>query len=196
MASVGRMVKESIVEECSSEIAKWPNFFVTSITRLPAPDADALRQRLDSSQARLIVINRRLGRRAVESLNIHGLAELLEGSVGIVLAGDDALSAAKLIVEFRKAHEAHLEVRGGVADGRLLDQRRVEELASLPPKPVLLAQLVATIEALLADLIMTIERLIGDVAWIAEQAAAKKPALSAPTTQLTITAQEEDTPHA
>lgn len=175
MPSLGRMVKESILEECALELSKRPNFFVTGINRLAAPDADALRQKLHGSQAHLIVINRRLGRRAVEPLKIPGLVELFEGSVGIVLAGGDALPTAKLIVEFRKTHEAQLTVRGGVIDGQLLDQSRVEELASLPPKPMLLAQLVATIESPLADLIMTIERLIGDVAWTAEQAAAKRP---------------------
>ena len=120
-----------------------------------------------------------------------GLKELLEGSIGLVLSGDDVLQTAKLIVEFRKTHEEQLSVRGAVIDGQLLDQSRVEQLAQLPPKPVLLAQVVATIESPIADLIFTIERLIGDIAWIAEQAVAKKPA-EAPTPE-TPTKHEEGT---
>ena len=64
-------------------------------------------------------------------------------------------------------------------DGQLLDSQRVEQLALLPPKPVLLAQLVATIESPMADLIFTIERLIGDLAWTIEQTAAKAPSATA-----------------
>lgn len=174
MASVGRMVKESIVEELSTALSKQPNFFVTSITRLPASEADVFRRKLSASQAHLIMVNRRLGRRVLKPLNIAGLQELLEGSVGFVLAGGDVLPIAKLIVEFRKAHAEGIAVRGALIDGALLDTPAVETLASLPPKPMLLAQVVATIESPIADLIFTIERLIADVAWVVEQAAKPK----------------------
>ena len=44
MPSVGRMVKESIVEELSQTLSKRPNVFVTSFNRLSSPEADLLRQ--------------------------------------------------------------------------------------------------------------------------------------------------------
>ena len=191
MPNVGRMVKESSVEELSTQLAEQPNFFVTAVNRLSAPEADTLRQKLYASRSHLVVVKRRLGERALQGLNVAGLKELLEGSIGLVLSGDDVLQTAKLIVEFRKTHEEQLSVRGAVIDGQLLDQSRVEQLAQLPPKPVLLAQVVATIESPIADLIFTIERLIGDIAWIAEQAVAKKPA-EAPTPE-TPTKHEEGT---
>ena len=191
MARVGRMVKEAGVEELATALASRPNFFIAGVNRLPASDADAFRKQLVTSQARLVVVKRRLGRRAVERLKIDGLLSLFEGSVGFVLAGNDPLLAAKLLVEFRKAHEERLSVRGAVIDGQLLDPRRVEELAQLPPRPALLAQVVMTLEAPLADVIFTLERLIGDIAWLAEQAAAAKPAPAAePAAPETPTTQE------
>lgn len=174
MARVGRMVKEASVTELSSRLSERPNVFVTTITRLSATEADLLRQKLHASQARLIMIKRRLGHRAVETLKIAGLAELLQGSVGFVLAGDQVLQVAKVIVEFRKSREDQLSVRGAFIDGQLLDTRRVEELAQLPPKPILLAQVVGLLEFPLADVIFTLEQLVGDVAWVAEQAAARE----------------------
>lgn len=173
MASIGRKVKEAIVEELSTELSKRRNFFVTALNRLPASETDALRQKLFASHAHLIMVSRRLGRRAIEPLNIAGLTGLLEGSVGLVVTGEESLPAAKIIVEFRRAHEERMSVKGGLIDGQLLDGSTVEQLAGLPPKPVLLAHVAATIESPIADVIMTIERLIGDPAWIAEQAAAK-----------------------
>ena len=173
MAGVGRLVKESIVEELSAHLAERPNVFVTSMTRLPASEADALRQKLHQSQARLVMINRRLGRRAVEPLKIPGLTDLLEGSVGLVLVGENFLPAAKQIHEFWKTHGEQLWIKGALVDGQLLDAKRVEELANLPPKPVLLAQVAATIESPIAAVIATIERLLGDVAWLLERAAEK-----------------------
>lgn len=173
--TVGRKVKEAIVEELSTELSKRPNLFVTDINRLTAPEADVLRQRLYAAQAHLIMVGRRLGRRAIEPLHMTGLTELLEGSVALVFAGGDVLPIAKIIVEFRKTHEEQLRVRGAVVDGQFLDTGAVEQLAYLPTRPVLLAQVVATLESPISDVIMTLERLIGDIAWIMEQAAAKKP---------------------
>jgi len=176
MARIGRMVKEASVTELSSRLSERPNFFVTTINRLSATEADQLRQKLFASQARLIMTKRRLGHRAAEALKIGGLSELLQGSVGFVLAGEDVLQAAKIIVEFRKSHEERLALRGALIDGQLLDTHRVEELAQLPPKPMLLADVVGVVESLLADVTWTLERLLGEVMWAAEQAAAQKPA--------------------
>lgn len=175
MAKVGRLVKEGSVREIAAQLSGRPNFFITAINRLAAPDADTLRRQLFGSKAHLLVVKRKLGQRAVGGLNVAGLSELLDGSIGIVLADADALATAKLLVEFRKTHEEALAVRGAVIDGQLLDAARVEQLAQLPPKPVLLAQVAATIESPIADVIFTLERLIGDIAWLAEQAAAKRP---------------------
>jgi large subunit ribosomal protein L10 len=175
MAKVGRMVKDGSIQEIAAQLSERPNFFITAINRLSAPDADTLRRQLFGSKAHLLVVKRRLGQRAVSGLNVAGLSELLEGSVGIVLVETDVPAAAKRLVEFRKTHEAGLAVRGAVVDGQLLDASWVERLAQLPPKPVLLAQVVATIEAPIADVIFTVERLIGDIAWLAEQVASQKP---------------------
>lgn len=175
MSTVGRLVKESIVEDVSSHLSEESNVFVTAVNRLKASDADVFRQKLYATHAHLIVVKRRLGQRTVSQLKITGLPELLEGSVGLIFAKGDVLPTAKLIMEFRKTHEEQLIVRGALVDGQLLDTARVEALAKLPPKPVLLAEVLGMIEAPIAQLIMTIEQLIGDVAWIAEQAAAAKP---------------------
>ena len=175
MPRVGRMVKESMVKELSTTLSERPNVFVTALNRLPATEANTLRQRLHTSRAQLVVIQRRLGQRAFAQSHLVDFAQLLEGSVGLVLPSEDVLPIAKLIVEFIKSHENQLSLRGAIIDGQLLDRARVEQLASLPPRPMLLAQVVATIESPMADVIFTVERLIGDLAWVAEQAATKKP---------------------
>lgn len=180
MASVGRAVKASMIETLGEHMTERPNLFVTTVNRLSAPEADQLRQKLHASKARLVMIKRRLGQRAVEPLKMAGLRELLEGSIGFVLGGGEALPLAKLLVDFQKTHEEHLVIRGALIDGQLLDQRHVEQLAALPPKPALLTQVVFTIESPLADVIFTIERLIGDLMWNVEQIAAAKPAAAPP----------------
>ena len=194
MAGVGRTVKESMIETLGEHLSQQPHLFVTTVNRLAAPEADQLRHALHASQARLVIIKRRLGQRAVAPLKIAGLAELLEGSIGFVLAGGEALPLAKLLVEFQKTHEEHLVVRGALLDGQLLDWRHVAQLATLPPKPALLTQVVLTVESPLADVMLTIERLIGDLMWHIEQVAAKHPATSPPEAAASPTAASSEAP--
>ena len=184
MPKVGRLVKESSVRDIAGGISERPNFLVTSINRLPASEADRLRQALSGVQGRMIVVKRRLGRRAIEGLKLPGVGDnlfaLLEGTVGLVLPKDDLLPVAKALVEFIKAHEDQLTVRGGLFDGQVLDKHRVEELASLPSKAVLLAQVLGTIEAPIAQLIATVEQLISDLIYGIDELAKKKPLPAAP----------------
>lgn len=185
MASIGRMVKESIVRDATSGLTQQSNLFIASVNRLPASEANIFRQKLSGSQARLVMIKRRLGKQALASLKITGFDDLLKGSVGFIIPmGDDVLQVAKALVEFGKAHEEQMSIQGGQIEGQMLDAKGIKALADLPAKPVLLAQVLGTLEAPIADVIFTIERLIGDLAWIAEEAGKAKPA--APTAAATI----------
>ena len=62
MASIGRMVKESIVRDAAAGLTQKSNLFIASVNRLPASEANSFRQKLHGSQARLIMIKRRLGK--------------------------------------------------------------------------------------------------------------------------------------
>jgi large subunit ribosomal protein L10 len=175
MATAGRAVKEQMVTEVSNRLKERPTFIVTNVGRLPGSKTDALRKQLRMADARLLVLSHRLGLRSLEPLKLGDLEPLFEGSVGLVLPSDDLAPTAKVIVEFIKANQDLLVIRGALLDGQVLDAKRVEQLASLPPKPVLRAHVLAAIEGPLAQLISVVEQLIGDVAWVTEQAAAKAP---------------------
>lgn len=179
MAKVGRLVKDQMVQELTSALGERPNFFVTSIGRLDAVEADGLRKKLRSMRSRLIMVKRTLGVRGLTAVKTEEPISLLEGSVGFVVPEEDVLPVAKLIVEFAKAGEEKLAVRGGWIDGQLLDQRRVEQLASLPPKPQLIAELIGVLESPMSDLVFTIEQVLRDVPWVLDEVSKSRPAAAA-----------------
>jgi large subunit ribosomal protein L10 len=175
MAKVGRLVKDIMVRDVEAALQQQPTFFVTSLGPLPAVETDGLRKRLAGAQARMLVVKRTLGLRGVSALAGDGASALFSGSIALVLPSDqDVLPTAKVLVEFAKANQEKFTVRGGFVEGQLLNAKRVEELAGLPGRPQLMAQVVGALEAPISDLIFTIERLIGDIAWIVEEAAKKQ----------------------
>ncbi len=178
MAKVGRLVKDMVVQQITSTLKERPSFFVTTMGPLPAADADSLRKRLASSQARMVMVKRRLGLRGVADLKIDGMPDLFTGSIALVFPGEDIVPAAKLLVEFAKANQDKVIIRGGVVEGQLLNTKRVEEVASLPSRPQLLANVVGAIEAPMTDLIFTVERVLGDLAYVLEEAGKRQLAAS------------------
>ena len=175
MPKVGRLVKEVMVQELTSQLRARQNFFVAGIGRLSATEADTLRKRLQGMQARMLMVKRTIGLQGLTALKIDGgVTRMLEGSVALVFPGEDMVPAAKLLADFAKQEQEKLTIRGGLVDGRVLDVRQFTELAGLPPKPQLMAQLVGILEFPLADVVFTLERVLGELPWVLEEAAKKQ----------------------
>ena len=174
MAQAGKLLKEAMARELRDELGRRPNFVVTSLGGLQAVEADALRKQLSTVKARMLMVKRTIGARVLSGLEGNGkTSELLAGSVVLVLSEQDAGPAAKILSRFAKSHEGKLAVRGGWVEGRLLDAAAMEELASLAPKPQLIAQLIGTLESPVTDLIFTIEAIPSELVWILEEASKK-----------------------
>ena len=177
MAKVGRVVKERMVEELAEALKGSSSVLIASMGPLKAAETDSLRKRLRGSQARMFVAKRTLGERSLDALSAGDrLATLLSGSVAFVIPGEDVVKTAKIVVEFAKANEGKLTVRGGLVEGQILNNKSVEEIASLPSKPQLIANLVGALESPFTSLIWTLEHHMSDLAWVVEEAAKTKPA--------------------
>jgi large subunit ribosomal protein L10 len=80
-----------------------------------------------------------LARRAVAGTPFEGVADQMTGPL-IYGFSVDAVAAAKVVADFAKTNDK-LVIRGGAFAGKTLDVNGVKELASIPSKEVLLAQL-------------------------------------------------------
>ena len=190
MPKVGRQVKESMVQELTSALKERPVFFVASVGPLQAGDADTLRKRLSGVQARLLMMKRTLGLQGIRALKLDQTEGLFDGSVTLVLPGEDIIPAAKLLFDFAKEAQDKLTIRGGFIDGELFDQKRLKELADLPSRPVLIAQLIGVIEFPISDVVVTLEAAISELAWVIEEASKKKPVAPTPAPAATTAAVE------
>lgn len=180
MAQVGRLVKELMVQELTAELRGRSNFFVASVGRLSANETDTLRKRLRASQSKMLMVKRTLGLHGFSALKLDAVGGLLGGSVALILPGEDLIPVAKLLVDFAKADQEKLSLKGGWVEGQLLDRKRLEELASLPPKPQLIAEVIFGIEGPMADLVMTLEAVLSEPVFVLEEAGKRKPAEAQP----------------
>ena len=59
---------------------------------------------------------------------------------------EDAVAAAKVVADFAKTNDK-LVIRAGAFGGKVLDVNGVKQLANIPPKEVLLAQLLGLMQS-------------------------------------------------
>ncbi len=182
MAQAGRLIKESMARELTEALGEQSNFVVTSLGALPAADADILRKQLSTVKARMRMVKRTIGAKVLSGLaSKEKTAELLTGSVILVLTEDDAGPAAKILSQFSKSNEGKLSIQGGWVEGRLLDSAEMQAFANLPPRLQLIAQLIGTLDAPVTDLIFTLETICSELVWVLEEASKKVGVSSAAT---------------
>lgn len=112
----------------------------TDYRGLKTAELTALRRRLRESKSEFHVVKNTLGIRAAEQAQRPALPQLLNGPTGLVLSFGDEAETARSLSEYIRTSRLNLPVRGGLLGNRLLQPADVQMLATLPPREVVLAQ--------------------------------------------------------
>jgi len=104
-----------------------------------------LRANARSNGVSLSVLKNTLARRAVAGSPFEVVADQMTGPL-IYGFSVDAVAAAKVVADFAKTNDK-LVIRGGAFAGKALDVNGVKQLASIPSKEVLLAQLLGLMQS-------------------------------------------------
>ena len=137
--SLNRSEKEAVISEVTSLAAKAQTLVIAEYRGITVAAMDQLRVKARSSGVSLSVLKNTLARRAVAGSPFEVAGDQMTGPL-IYGFSEDAVAAAKVVADFAKTNDK-LVIRGGVYGGKVLDQNGVKQLASIPSKEVLLAQL-------------------------------------------------------
>lgn len=128
------------------------SFFITDYQGLNVADITVLRRNLRESNIRYLVAKNTLLRLAARDAGKDGLDKYFEGPTAVAFAEDDPTVAAKILHDSYKDKELP-RVKVFVVDDHTHQPEDVKRLADLPPKPILLSQLVAVVESPLTQLV-------------------------------------------
>jgi len=108
---------------------------------LKVKEFNELRGDLHKLGSKCYVLKNRLIKKAGERKTVNPLSKMrLSGDTAVVAGSGDAGEVAKSLSAFAKKYTA-VAAKGGLYEGAVLSKAEVELLASLPPKPILQAQL-------------------------------------------------------
>ena len=137
--SLNRSEKEAVITEVTGLAAQAQTLVMAEYRGVTVADMTKLRSTARSQGVSLSVLKNTLARRAVAGSPFEVATEQMTGPL-IYGFSVDAVAAARVVADFAKTNDK-LVIRGGAYGGKALDVNGVKQLASIPSKEVLLAQL-------------------------------------------------------
>ncbi len=143
--SLNRSEKQAVIDEVNGLAAKAQTLVIAEYRGITVADMTKLRSAARSNGVSLSVLKNTLARRAVAGSAFDVVADQMTGPL-IYGFSVDAVAAAKVVADFAKTNDK-LVIRAGAFAGKALDVNGVKQLANIPSKEVLLAQLVGLLQS-------------------------------------------------
>ncbi|MEI8029452.1 MAG: 50S ribosomal protein L10 [Comamonadaceae bacterium] len=143
--SLNRSEKEAVINDVTGLAAKAQTLVLAEYRGITVADMTKLRSTARSNGVSLSVLKNTLARRAVAGSGFEVVSDLMSGPL-IYGFSEDAVAAARVVADFAKTNDK-LVIRGGAYGGKALDMNGVKQLASIPSKEVLLAQLLGLMQS-------------------------------------------------
>lgn len=140
------MPSEKILEQKQQQVAALKEAFekanvgvLVNYSGITVEKDTKLRRQLREAGCVYKVVKNTLLSRAFKDAGIEGLDECLNGTTAIAYSENGYTEAPKILSDYAKDNE-NFQVKAGFIDGGAVDAQSIDTLAKLPPKEVLLAQ--------------------------------------------------------
>lgn len=149
--SVFRDAKVEKVAEIKEKLQAASSFVLVDYKGLTVAEDTALRSEFRKSGVSYHVYKNRLLKIALNELGYSQFDEALNGPTAIALGSTDISAPAKIAMEKGKAFKK-LPVKCGFVDGKYLDEKGVNVLATLPSREGLISQILGLLQSPVAGL--------------------------------------------
>jgi len=152
--SLTKQEKAAQIEEVSALVAKAQAIVVAEYRGLDVESVTRLRKQARGQGVQLRVLKNTLARRSVKGTPFEGLSDKLVGPL-VYGFGSDPVAVAKVLSTFAKGNDK-LVVKAGAMPNFVMDEGRVNALATMPSREELLAKLMATMQAPIGQFVRTL----------------------------------------
>ena len=167
-----QQVVADLVERLNASIAG----VIVDYKGITVTDDTALRKELREAGVEYTVVKNTLLRLAIASTELNGLESVLDGTTAIATSADDYVAAARILCKFADAHKG-FEIKNGFLDKEVIDVAKINGLAKLPSREVLLAQVLGAFQAPISAFARAIQAIVDkDGEAPAEEAASEETA--------------------
>ena len=142
--AISREKKEELIANYADSISRSKAIFLTDYRGLTVSGMESLREKLREAGAGYSIVKNTLAIRALQDANLPVPAGMLKGPTAMSFVYGEVPAIAKILDEFARDTKI-LQIKGGVMEGMVLSPEQVVSLATMPPREVILAQLLGLI---------------------------------------------------
>ncbi len=153
--------KANTIEQTKERYQRSRGVLFAEYRGLKVKQLQALRKDLMAKGGDIHVVKNTLFKIAAGDDAAHLPETLSSGPTAITFIFENETNCAKALVDFAKTNKA-LILKGGLIGGKVYTDKQVDALSKLPPKDVLIAQVIGAIAAPLSGLVSVIEALYAD----------------------------------
>jgi large subunit ribosomal protein L10 len=141
-----RADKKKDFEELRKALETANNVFVTGFEKMKVEQDYNLRKTVRSAGGSYKVVKNNIADIASEGLASHEVLKGLKGMTSLAYTSGDPVALAKALTAYAKTNPA-FTFKAGMVEGRAIDIKAINDLASLPPKEELFSKLLYLINA-------------------------------------------------
>jgi large subunit ribosomal protein L10 len=164
--------KDELVAEYAELIERSQALILTEYRGLTMPNLNQLRDKIRQSGGEYHITKNTLLQIALERAGFPAAADLFDGPTAVGFSFEDPAATAKALLDLRRDLEM-LVVKGGLMKDGVLSADQVQALAELPPREVVLAQVLGTIQGPLASLVGLLNAPLRDLVYVLQQRGAQ-----------------------
>ena len=128
------------VKQLEEKFKNTPNLLLTTYQGLTTPQLNELRAKLKPLNSAYSVVKNTVTAIALKNIGLEEFAKHFTGPTALAFHKGDPAALSKAVVEFAKTNDK-LKIVAGYLDGKLLTDKQIKILASLPSREVLLSMI-------------------------------------------------------
>lgn len=171
---VTREHKSHAVNDLTQELKDSQAVIITGYRTLKVSDMQSLRNELRGMKAGYHVAKNTLLEIALKNAGLPVPANLLEGPTAIAFLHDDLSGPAKKLTDFFK--EKELPIKGAIVGQTVYDAKGVEDLAKLPGRKELYAQILGSLQGPAANVVGVLNGILSQLVYTLQAKAEKTEA--------------------
>lgn len=168
--------KQADLNALAEQLQNSKSAMIVSFNKLTVSKDQEFRNQLREAGAKYQVVKNTIARLAVKGTPYEDASEHFKGVTGIVWTENDPVVLSKTISKFIKANTEFYTFKAGVVDGKVVDLKQVEAIASLPSKEELISKLLFVLNAQAQRIVTVINAVPRDLAVVIKQIGEKKEA--------------------
>lgn len=151
--------KKQIVADLADRIQGSVAGIIVDYKGISVEDDTKLRKELREADVKYTVVKNTLIKRAAEKAGLEGIDDVLNGTSAIATSENDYVAAARILQKFADTHNS-FTVKTGYLDNKVISLEMVQNLAKLPSREVLLANVLGAFNAPIASFARTVQAIV------------------------------------